>query len=378
VTHGYNATELMRTLDRDFRAASGLTERRFYKIFYSHIHAFPLLVLGLNPGGTTDGTDLNASNSFYEYGEHDYVDFRHYGNTYSLAGPVYNLLSAALATTAESDLRQVPATNVIFRRSRSGDHLDMAPRSAAHESAPVLRRIIQIVDPRAILLLGSGTLEQFSAVHCAPGSLTATSDAPQILTPNGQSSARLFRVARAYVTALDRTVTMVAVGHPSRYSTRSEWPAVIDAVHDEFQRLGIDPFHAQSSRHPVGTETTASTSHAERPTPLTNLPSTPPRQPSTPEFPSAVALSLGTRVADVPLLAAVCAALGLEFEDPESPWRGYGKVVRLKSDRSIYLNRTTADVRASAHDVAKWHAAGLGATRPDNERYLRVPLDTLA
>ncbi|MFC8596836.1 hypothetical protein [Isoptericola sp. NPDC057191] len=374
------STEMMRTLDRDFRAASGLSERRFYKIFYSHIHAFPLLVLGLNPGGTTDGTDLNASSSFYEHGEHDYVDFRHHGSAYSLAGPMYDLLSATLSTTADDDLRQVPATNVIFRRSQSADHLEMKLRTAAHESAPVLCRILQAVDPRAILLLGSSALEQFSAVHCAPGSLIDHTEVPKILTPNGKSFARLLRVVQAHVTALDRTVPLVTVGHPSRYSIRSEWPSVVDAVRAEFQRLGIDPFHARRcqgvmSPAPAGTEPESPTPCLEAPT---AAPDTSRRQLPTPRRRSTGAYAPGTRVDEVAPLIAVCAALGLELEDPGAPWRGYGKVVRLKNDRSIYLNPTNADVRAPAHDVATWHSAGLGTMRPDNERYLRVFLDTLA
>ena len=40
----------MRDLDRDYCAATGLRDRRHYKIFYSHIHPFPLLALGQNQG----------------------------------------------------------------------------------------------------------------------------------------------------------------------------------------------------------------------------------------------------------------------------------------------------------------------------------------
>ena len=43
--------DLMSRLDAEFRATSGLTDRRFYKIFYSAIAPAPLLVLGFNPGG---------------------------------------------------------------------------------------------------------------------------------------------------------------------------------------------------------------------------------------------------------------------------------------------------------------------------------------
>src|SRR5215213_1014110 len=42
-------TERMQGLERKFQDRSGLTERRYYKLFYSHLHPFPLLVLGHNP-----------------------------------------------------------------------------------------------------------------------------------------------------------------------------------------------------------------------------------------------------------------------------------------------------------------------------------------
>ena len=59
-------TETMCDLDHEYRIVSGLNDRRYYEIFYSHLHPLPLLVLGQNPGGETDGTDLVESESFFE------------------------------------------------------------------------------------------------------------------------------------------------------------------------------------------------------------------------------------------------------------------------------------------------------------------------
>ncbi len=233
---------LMHDIDGEFRSQSGLTDRRFYKIFYSPIHAFPLLVLGLNPGGETDGNDLNASDGFYENGEHDYVAFRRYGRQYSLAGPMCDLLAATLDTTSEDDLRRVPATNVIFRRSRNASRLNLSLRDAARESAPVLAKILQAADPQVILLLGGSAFDQFVVAHCAPGSASISATAPQIRTPNGKSETSIFRSAQAHVNALGRDVPLIVVGHPSKYATRSAWPEVVDAVRGEFERLGVRPF----------------------------------------------------------------------------------------------------------------------------------------
>ena len=86
------------------------------------------------------------------------------------------------------------------------------------------------------------------------------------------------------------------------------------------------------------------------------------------------AIPAGTLQSQVSPLVHVCKALGLELLTPEAPWPGYGKVVHLVGGRSIYLNRTNADVRSGPAEIAAWQRAGLGAVRPDNDRYLRVKL----
>ncbi|GAA4714623.1 Uracil DNA glycosylase superfamily protein [Promicromonospora umidemergens] len=365
----------MRALDAEFRAGSGITERRFYKIFYSHIHPFPLLVLGLNPGGETDGSDLNASESFFENGEHDYVMFRHYGRQYSLAGPMHDLLSTTLGTSSEDEVRQVPATNVIFRRSRSSSALSVSPKVAAHESAPVLRKILQAVNPRAILLLGSGAHKLFVAEHCDTGTYSVNAPPPEIFTPNGLSDACIFRSAQARVTALDRTVPLLMVGHPSTYARRGRWQKVLPALAHEFRRVGVSPFEG------IGTSPAA----AIAPLVIIHDPSDGSQRDDLHGIGGATKASPrpdslqepvpGPAQRDVEPLVRVCAALGLTLEDPAAAWRGYGKVVRLEGDRRIYINQTNADVRASAREVAAWQGAGLGTARPDNEKYLRVMLD---
>lgn len=96
----------------------------------------------------------------------------------------------------------------------------------------------------------------------------------------------------------------------------------------------------------------------------------------TPPVPSTfVAPVAGMPQGEVEPLVRVCTLLGVELEGPTARWPGYGKVVHLKGGRSIYLNKRHADVRSGPHEIAKWHAAGLGKIRPDNDRYLRVMLD---
>jgi len=375
MTDASSTTARMRELDAEFRVHSGLSDRRHYKIFYSQVHASPLLVLGLNPGGETDGTDLNASNSFYENGEHDYVAFRHHGRAYSLAGPMWELLSTALGTRSDDELSRVPATNVVFRRSRSSGTLGMPWRDAARESAPVLRSILRAVDPKAILLLGGSAYSLFTAEHCAPGSLAVSSTPAEVTTPNGRGEACIFRSAQAHVIALDRRVPILMVGHPSKFARRTQWPQVLSSVTTQLRRLQVAaplPPGAPRRHSPHTTPSPAASNPSEAVATAISHPEAPLEPP--PLLIGADRVVPGTRLGDVAPLVAVCEALGLRLDDPEAPWPGYGKVVHLQGDRSAYLNRTNVDVRASASEVANWHARGLGTLRPDNDRYLRISL----
>lgn len=87
------------------------------------------------------------------------------------------------------------------------------------------------------------------------------------------------------------------------------------------------------------------------------------------------AIPAGTPQSRVSPLVHVCKALGLELLAPDAAWPGYRKVVHLIGGRSIYLNRTNAEVRSSPAEIAAWQRAGLGTVRPDNDRYLRVELE---
>ena len=371
--------DLMSRLDAEFRATSGLTDRRFYKIFYSAIAPAPLLVLGFNPGGEIDGSDLNASSSFYENWEHDYVDFRHHGKQYSLAGPAYDLLVQVLQTTSEDAIRRVPATNVIFRRSRRASALNLTARAAAHESAPVLAQILRAVDPAAILLLGSTAFRAFVGEHCDRGSLVVNAEPPEILGANGQHDACLFRSARAHVPALGRDVPLLMVGHPSKYAYQGLWREVVASVRAELVRLGVSPWSGE--RDPAAGPTPSSTPDAGD----GRAPSREPAPPSRPEVPAAVrrlppADALTTpsqrRQSQVEPLRAVLSLLGLVLEDPDAVHPGRGRVIRLDGGRRIYINTGHADVKAPSHEIAAWDAEGFGDTRPDDALYLRVTLDS--
>jgi hypothetical protein len=229
----------MEEIDLAYRVASGIGERRYYKIYYSHIHPFPLLVLGQNPGGETDGTDLAASESFFEHWEHDYLCFRN-DSRYALARPMCALLASGLQTTSVNILRQVPATNVIFRRSRNTESLNLSPTKAAAETSPFLRDILVAVNPTAILLISKTACDLFVRFHCKSRSLVEDVES-KIFTPNGKSDACIFISAQAQVLGLNRIVPLFMVGHPSKYASRSEWTQVVTALSQGLHRWNVSP-----------------------------------------------------------------------------------------------------------------------------------------
>jgi hypothetical protein len=222
-----------------YRIASSIADRRYYKIYYSHIHPFPLLILGQNPGGETDGTDLAASDSFFENWEHDYLCFRN-DSRYALARPMCSLLAAGLDTSSIDVLRQEPATNVIFRRSRNTKSFDLSTTKAAAEAKPFLQEILVAVNPMAVLLVSKTAYDLFARFHCQAGSIKEDAGG-KLFTPNGKSDACIFLCAQAHVLGIDRSLPLLMVGHPSKYAGRNEWPQVVSSVKQALQRFKISP-----------------------------------------------------------------------------------------------------------------------------------------
>lgn len=237
-----NPTEI----DREFQQISGLTDRRLYKIQYSPLHRFPLLALGDNPGGVSGGDELLESSTFYEDGKHDIVEFRNHPR-YHIAAGMFALFAAILNTRDLDAIRRIPYLNVTFRRSQNKAALDMTPAAAARESAPVLSKIIKLVDPSYILITRGG-FAHFRQFHLA--SHHVLDDNP-ITTPNGANTATIFETYEGTLTATGRTVPMAVVGHPSKYARRVEtWAAVARATAGFFEKHGLREAVANQEMRP--------------------------------------------------------------------------------------------------------------------------------
>lgn len=190
-------------LDSDWRAATGLSSRADYSIHYAPLVPCPLMVLGLNPGGSATNykvVDVDA-------GQNEYIEG--HGPT---AQNIGRLLRLALEAGSPEDIRGIPGSNVIWRRSPNQNSLRMSTRRAAIETAPHLARLMRQVGPRGILFAGSAAFDAFRLAHEA--SVIASGEV--ILGPNGSNTAIYFAEHTIHVPSLGGSVAAFIVLHPSK------------------------------------------------------------------------------------------------------------------------------------------------------------------
>ncbi len=207
--------EWAREIEANFCQRANLSDRRFYKIFYSKIQPSRLMVLFENPGGESAGTDKRAS-EYYENGEHDMV---HYRNTpsYALAGPLFNYLSHLT-----DDVASVPMTNVIWHRSRRAADLRVPSAEAAEIAMPGLTAMLQRVTPEVILCT-NGSFKLFKRLYLS----NVKEQIDEVTTPNGVRPARIFSWCNASLDCTGSHVRVIRIGHASKYASRKEWATVI-------------------------------------------------------------------------------------------------------------------------------------------------------
>ena len=233
----------MQAIERGYQKISGLTDKRLYKLFYSHIHPFPVMVLGLNPGGDPNGKLFEAEDPLYRHYEHDYLLFQNQAG-YTLAGIMTTFLSNVLEAPDEKLLSRVPATNVIFRRSKAmGPEFSrlhgMSSESAFSEGIPTLQEIVKVVDPQLLFIVSPAAYDMFRTI------CTDVRESEWIKVPNGSNQSRFFGSIRAKLPWINQQERHIVVtGHPSKYARRTEWGDVESESRKLCRKLGIAPLRA--------------------------------------------------------------------------------------------------------------------------------------
>ena len=227
-------TEFMQRLDTEYRDATGITERRLYSIFYSQVIPSPILILGYNPGGDPTNWDESAlaSESLYEASEHEYVDC-----DYKIARAMRPFLIHVLSLASENEIRRIPKTNLLFRRSPSKGELPIGEDEAISESKSILEQILVEVSPDTILFEGINTLDLFEQNYCED--VRRSIDKVDIRTPNGRYAARIYRGDEANVRVLGKSIKLLGIGHPSKFAGRTQWGAVQTAAKQFLRHVAV-------------------------------------------------------------------------------------------------------------------------------------------
>ena len=203
--------ERMKAIEADFKKASGLPDRRHYKIFYSPVFQAELLILGLQPRGkpadfSADATHDFARNlpsaasaGFYEGGENDILDCE-----WAFAKGVRVLISSGLFPDLDSFRANVVVSNLSFVRRDAVNQNDL--RADLGLSRSGIAEIATAVSPKAILTTFDFKKHPIAGLtDLAVSSRTVEAGVEQLILQSGSA-------------LLDgRRISLFGVAHPSRF-----------------------------------------------------------------------------------------------------------------------------------------------------------------
>lgn len=207
--------DFMRALEEEYCQVSGVKNRSEYKIFYGQVFLSPILTMGLNPGGTPEGTSADGSRrkdgspassscSYFEQMENDILDCDWQENT-----GLRNLLLPLVSHDHRRFRSEVVKTNMAFRRSRAVRDIDLA--TAEREAVPFIETIIARVSPRLIVLTGP-SIDRFLMLYALDSrTLTDTIKAPGI-------NHVVFAASAAQLRSADHEAIVVQVAHASQFA----------------------------------------------------------------------------------------------------------------------------------------------------------------
>jgi len=244
----------MRALEKDYQDRSGITDRRRYKFQYTHIHPFPLMAFGYNPGGDpTANNHLELSTSHYQNWEHDLVGFRQ-DSRYNSALPWFAVLAACLGTADEKAVSMVPYLNVIFRRSIGTDKLReqwkaerKKERDYIEEVKPVVTQVLQLVSPRYLVLV-KDAFRVFQKHYL--GGVEAIPCDPEVWEDHRGTPCQILKLHQATLLPTGNHVDIAEIGHPSTFGRKPAWPDAAKGAAVFFRERGLLDFVSSIPPHP--------------------------------------------------------------------------------------------------------------------------------
>jgi hypothetical protein len=227
--------EFMADIDQRFRTASGLTDRRDYSIFYSRLQPARIIVIGIKPGGSRDGTHELASHTFYENWEHEYVD-----KDYRIASVMRKTLVQALGATSAEELRGVAKTNSFFQRAVGVDEFTSAEMSRnVKMCAPFVLEILSFVNPDTIIFEGIAARNNVVGFH---GRDVREFPNEQVKGMRRGTISSFFKREDAEFPHLGKRIELLTLGHPSHFGHLPDWPRAVSALKGRLGRDFLPPW----------------------------------------------------------------------------------------------------------------------------------------
>jgi len=90
-----------------------------------------------------------------------------------------------------------------------------------YEALPFVEEIIINVSPKVIILEGMSMLDTFRIRYCSNDDIQDIGD--KIFTLHRGKQVRIFHAQEMYVKCLNRKLPIIAIGHPSSFSSKPEF-----------------------------------------------------------------------------------------------------------------------------------------------------------
>ena len=203
----------MKKLDAQYRKISGLSDQRFYNIFYSQIVPCPVLILGHYPIGnpeTLEAAEL-ASRAFHKNGEHEYVDCE-----YPHAKIMNKFLSKTMSLNNKK-ISRIPKVDLVFRRILRAARTKLA---YIDEARPVFEKILQRVDPSVVICEGNVSLEKFVQHYCEN---TTFKESSIIKAKSGIYWLEIYKGGKGTLPVLGKKIKILGLGYPTIHYLSKDW-----------------------------------------------------------------------------------------------------------------------------------------------------------